>query len=287
VDARKSLDVLHEEWKDCTKCELGTRRKEVNGQFVFGEGSPRGILFIGEGPGKVEEQEGRPFVGPSGKILRAVLEIFKFKQFYITNIVACRSCSPVLNPDGTPVIKKYGQRPAQPIYRDEPPTPRQIEACMSRLHEQIYLLDPVLIVSLGAPATEALVGRPVAITQERGKERHITIPGASYKASLTNKRKACLRKINGKLTAPVEPNQVRYLLIPTLHPAFVARRLDDRGPKSPIRQFAYDIRKAIRVYERYMFEVFDGIEHQIQNDVTDEQIEETVANARTEENHYE
>lgn len=154
---------------------------------------------------------------------------------------------------------------------------------MPRLHEQIYLVDPVLIVSLGGPATEMLIGKSVAITQERGKERHITIPGATHRPVLTDKKKAWLRKVAGRLVAPTEPNEVRYLLLPTLHPAFVARRIEDRGPKSPIRQFASDIRKAIKIYEMYMMEVLGETEAHQHDDVSDAEVEDKVAHANYEE----
>ena len=74
MDEVRRLNVLRDAWQDCVRCELGKRRSDVNGHFVFGEGVTRSILFVGEGPGKNEEREGRPFVGRSGKILRGVME---------------------------------------------------------------------------------------------------------------------------------------------------------------------------------------------------------------------
>jgi len=280
MDARKSLHVLNQEWSNCTRCELGTHRMAVNGEMVFGEGEPRAILFVGEGPGKNEERQGRPFVGESGGIFRTVLSQFRFDKFYVTNVVACRSCTPMTTADGSPMFgKSFGKRPPMPLYRDEPPSAVAVSACLPRLLEEIYLVDPVLIVSLGAKAAEALTGKAVAITQERGKERHITIPGASHRASLTEKKGAWIRKIGGKTVAPTEPNEVRYLLLPTLHPAYVLRSLSDKRNNSALRQFASDIRKAVRIYEQYMVEVF-GVTVTTNSNATDEQIEETIDNLR-------
>ena len=261
ADARKSLSVLHEEWVECTKCPLGERRQLVDGQFVFGEGVRRGILFIGEGPGKTEEEEGRPFVGKSGEILRGVLERLNVHEFYITNVVSCRSCSPLIDQNtNTPVTRKnFRTKQQEIVWKDEPPSFLSVAACLPRLHEEIYLVDPIVIVSLGGEATQALTGRACTITTEHGQERHISVPGASYTAVLTEKKGAWLRKVRGELVAPVEQSEVRYLLIPTLHPAYVGRKLGDKGPTSPFRQFVADIKKAVGIYERYMHEVFGGV----------------------------
>ena len=258
MDAIRRLRVLHEEWSDCVKCELGERRRNVNGHFVAGEGATGGLLFVGEGPGKNEEWQGRPFIGRSGKILRKVVEALGANDYsYITNAVTCRSCSAVMDQaTGTPMLRenrRTGQK--EVIYKDEPPSPIHINACLPRLYEEIYLVDPIVIVSLGAKAAEALTGGSVTITTERGKERHVGIPGMTYKPVLTEKKGVWIRKVRGQLVSPVEQNEVRYLLVPTLHPAYVDRKLGDKGPASPFRQFFADIKKAIKIYERHQLEM--------------------------------
>lgn len=270
-DAKKHLSVLASEWESCTKCSLGDRREKTGGAFVFGEGAPRSIMFVGEGPGRVEEAEGRPFVGPSGQLLRGVLAKLGVTEFYLTNCVSCRSCSPVTNPDGTPMIRKYNGREQGLLYRDEPPTPPQVLACRPRLLEEVYIVDPVVIVALGAQAATALAQENIAITSERGKERTIEIPGAAYRASLTEKRGVWMRKSGGQITYPVVQNTVKYLMIPTLHPAFIMRKLADRGQNSPFRLFVNDLRAAARTYERYLLEAF-GVEPTGSSDVSDEEV---------------
>ena len=84
---------------------------------------------------------------------------------------------------------------------------------------------------------------------------------------------------------PTEPNEVRYLLLPTLHPAFVLRSISDRRDRSALRQFASDIRKAVRIYERYMLEVM-GVTLSSRSDTTDDQIEESVTVMREQEEDY-
>jgi len=259
VDVRKSLQVLHEEWSSCTACELGKRRVSVNGAFVAGEGVRRGVMFIGEGPGVTEEEEGRPFVGKSGGLLRDLLNKLQFTDFYITNLVTCRACEPRLDDAGQQIFKKRRNAPDIPLYKDKVPLPTQIEACRPRLHEEIYIVDPILIVTLGATAAEHVLGRSVAITKERGRTQHATIPGGTLRPVLTDKKQVWGRKVHGQYVLPTETNEVQYLVLPTVHPAYVLRKIGDRGADSPLRQFADDLRLAVKTYERYLVEAL-GVE---------------------------
>lgn len=254
-DVRKSLPQLQAEWAACTRCDLGVRRLEVGGKFVFGEGTPRGVLFVGEGPGVEEEVNGRPFVGASGKLLRDVLAKIGLQEHYITNLVACRSCSLALDGNGDPIVRTRGfgkNARREPLYRDEPPTTPQWRACLARLHEEIYLVDPVLIVGLGNTASTALRATHTTITKDRGESFQIPIPGAAYVPALTEKKQEWARRRGGVTELPVRQNEVRYLFLPTFHPAYVLRKIADRGPDSPFRQFVADLRKAATIYERYM-----------------------------------
>lgn len=257
VDARKPLPLLHQEWSSCTACDLGKRRQAVSGAFVAGEGTPGGIMFIGEGPGRQEEEQGMPFIGQSGQLLRDALQKLGFTHYYISNIVACRACETIMDPStNLPRIRKgkYG-RPDEIMYRDCPPKPTEIAACMPRLYEEIYLVDPVLIVTLGGTAAEAILQRNVAITNERGRTQEMSIPGATARAVHTEKRGVWGRKVHGEMRFPIEQNQVRYLVLPTLHPAYVLRKLGDRGVNSPLRQFGNDLRLAVKIYEWHMVNV--------------------------------
>lgn len=266
MDSRKPLPVLHNEWSSCQACSLGQRRAVVGGHFVAGEGVPRGILFIGEGPGRVEEDEGRPFVGKSGALIRDALEKLRFTHYYITNLVTCRSCEPIIDPTtGAPKLRKRNGRPDEIIFRDGVPKPDELEACRPRLWEEIYIVDPILIVTLGNTASEAILQRRIAITNERGRTEHAVIPGATFRAMHTDKRGVWGRKIQGEMRFPTERNEVRYLVLPTLHPAYVLRRLGDRGANSPILQFADDMRRAVKIYQKYMVEVL-GVDHDITPD---------------------
>lgn len=250
-DARKTLDELYGEWVTCTRCDLGTHRKNNGGEFVFGEGELGGIMLVGEGPGVEEEKEGRPFVGRSGRLLRAILQKLGARDIYLTNLVTCRSCEPVLDESGLPRLFQRKRGPALPMFKDIPPLPTHWKTCQQRLHEEIYLVDPKIVVTLGNTAAEAVIGGHFTITKDRGQERTIEVPGAGQRALLTEKKQVWYRKVNGEMTAPTEQSTVSYYTIPTLHPAYVSRMIADRGPKSPFQQLVGDIRSAIKRYDEY------------------------------------
>jgi uracil-DNA glycosylase family 4 len=121
----KDLALIARGVHDCTKCPLAKGRTIA----VPGEGNPKAeILFIGEGPGKNEDLQGRPFVGAAGKFLEEMLGIIKLNRqdVFITNVVKCRP----------------------PNNRD--PEPLEVSVCTAAwLNAQIALIDPVLIVPLG------------------------------------------------------------------------------------------------------------------------------------------
>lgn len=255
-DARKSLPLLRREWETCTKCDLGLWRSANKGEFVFGEGARGGIMFIGEGPGRTEEEYGRPFVGESGQILRKVLGRLGITEetCYITNIVSCRSCEAVIDDNGLPVMRR-----GRPAYKDSPPLPPHIEACRDRLYEEIYIVDPILIVALGGTAAKTLTGGNLSILAERGKERFIEVPGVTQRAVLTDKKRVWAHKVKGKMVMPTEQNSVNYLMLPTLHPAYVSRQLEDKSRESPLKLLIQDLRLAVKIYERYMLEIFGAV----------------------------
>jgi uracil-DNA glycosylase family 4 len=139
-----ALAAVREELGDCRRCGLCQGRT----QLVFGEGNPHPrVVFVGEGPGAEEDRTGRPFVGPAGELLTRMIEACGWKRadVYICNIVKCR-------PPGN---------------RD--PEPDEVEACRPFLERQLRALSPEVLVSLGRPATSALLGRSVSITQLRGR----------------------------------------------------------------------------------------------------------------------
>lgn len=128
----------------CTMCGLASGRTTV----VFGDGNPDAeVMFVGEAPGFHEDQQGLPFVGAAGKLLERLLEEIGLRrdQVYIANVLKCR-------PPGN---------------RD--PLPDEIEACKGYLRQQLELIDPKVVVTLGNFATKLLLRRDVGITRLRGQ----------------------------------------------------------------------------------------------------------------------
>lgn len=122
---------LADEIENCTRCRLHASRRKV----VIGEGNKlASVLFVGEAPGEKEDESGRPFVGPAGKLLTELIESVGFKRedFYITNILKCRP----------------------PANRD--PQEDEIEKCLPYLLMQIKLIKPRIIVALGRHSARTL-----------------------------------------------------------------------------------------------------------------------------------
>jgi uracil-DNA glycosylase family 4 len=142
-DSLLTLDSLRPRVLSCTRCPL----HETRSHAVFGEGDPDAtILFVGEGPGEVEDQKGRPFVGPAGQKLDEVLASVNIarESVYITNVVKCR-------PPGNRV-----------------PSKSEMEVCVPYLEAQIALIQPALIVTLGNTSTQWLLPEAPGITRSHG-----------------------------------------------------------------------------------------------------------------------
>lgn len=263
ADARKSLPLLRQEWEHCTDCNLGEVRLSTGGAFVFGEGAPGGIMFIGEGPGREENEEGRPFIGTSGRFLRAVLSQIGITHYYITNAVCCRSFAYQYDGEGRQKYRTY-KGVTTAVEQDEAPNPAQRLACFPRLQEEIYIVDPILIVTLGGTAGETVLGRPVKILQESGEMKPdaagepgtiLRLPGAGRVPQLTPKG-AWRRKVRGEYIMPTAQSTVEYPVVPLLHPAFVLRNKADRSIGSPKDNFAKGLTKVKRYYNEYVKNVF-------------------------------
>jgi DNA polymerase len=206
-DARITLSQLEAEWSSCERCALSVHRKMTGASVVFGEGTTGGVMFIGDFPGEAESEKGQLMVNDSGKLLLSLIENLRIDNYYVTNTVLCRSCEMVMEEDGiTP--KQYWR---QQQYRDREPIGPHIAACRPRLIQEIYSVDPLLIVPLGGVAAHAVLGHAIPITTANGTLTHTTIPGAGFQPQLTPKGKWA-RKIGAKdsrqLVWPIEQNKV-------------------------------------------------------------------------------
>ena len=152
--ARNKADLLaaiRERVGACTRCaHLACSRT----QTVFGVGNPNAdLMFIGEAPGADEDQQGEPFVGRAGQLLTRILKAMNFarEDVYIANILKCRPDMPA---------GSFGNRP---------PTPAEMQTCRPYLVEQIEIIQPTVLVALGAVAVEGLLGTRATMRELRGR----------------------------------------------------------------------------------------------------------------------
>lgn len=156
----------------CNKCDLANTRTKV----VFGEGNKNAdIMFIGEGPGYNEDIQGKPFVGPAGRLLDKMLYAIDIKRqdVYITNVVKCRPPN-----NRNPLVK-------------------ETKTCIEYLRWQVKLVDPKIIICLGAVSARNIIGPDFKITIDRGKWMNV----GKYSVIATYHPAALLRDENKKRPA--------------------------------------------------------------------------------------
>ncbi|WP_456456032.1 uracil-DNA glycosylase [Thermovibrio sp.] len=188
TDKLKELKELEEKAKNCCACRLCKTRKNV----VFGEGDPQtNLMFVGEAPGEQEDIQGRPFVGRAGQLLNRFLNLYGVsrERVYITNVVKCRP----------------------PNNRN--PEIDEIKSCYPFLERQIELIEPKVILCLGAFAARTILNLPekTPISRIRGKEHKVEVKGKEV------------------------------IVIPTFHPAYLLR---NRKGES---EFQKDLEKALKL----------------------------------------
>ena len=168
AERREKLVELYKEVESCTRCPLYETRTKA----VFGAGNADAdLMFVGEAPGADEDRQGLPFVGRAGQLLNQLLEEIGMSRddVFIANVLKSR-------PPGN---------------RD--PQPLEIEACRPYLFEQVRLIEPKVVCTLGNFATKLLSGSPVGITKVRGTPQ--------------------VRELGGRMV----------FLLPLLHPAAALR----------------------------------------------------------------
>ena len=151
VDRREALatddaafDALRLEAHDCTRCRLAGTRTNV----VFGVGSPTAdLMFVGEAPGRDEDERGEPFVGRAGQLLTDIIKAMKLTRddVYIANVIKCRP----------------------PENRN--PEPDELDACRPFIRRQVELIQPKVIVTLGRFGLQSLTEKGYGISAVRGQ----------------------------------------------------------------------------------------------------------------------
>ncbi|TMD47220.1 MAG: UdgX family uracil-DNA binding protein [Chloroflexi bacterium] len=146
-----TLDGLRAAAASCRACDL---YKSAT-QTVFGEGAEHArVMFVGEQPGDREDREGKPFVGPAGRVLDDALEAAGIdrSQVYITN-----------------AVKHFKWKPQGKRRLHQKPNAAEIDACRPWLDAEIAAVKPEILVLLGATAAQALLGRDFRVTLQRGQ----------------------------------------------------------------------------------------------------------------------
>jgi len=150
VAKQQAIAELRDRALQCVKCpNLASSRKNV----VFGVGSiDAEIMFVGEAPGADEDEQGEPFVGKAGQLLTKIIQTMGLDRdrVYIANIIKCRPDTP-------------GQSAG-----NRKPRPEEMQTCIPYLHAEIDLIQPKVLVALGATAVEGLLGKVEGITRLRG-----------------------------------------------------------------------------------------------------------------------
>lgn len=186
-DKKNELKNLYSKHATCQECPLS---KTGRTQVVFGQGNPdTKLMFVGEGPGRDEDKQGAPFVGRAGQLLNKIIEAMKMerKDVYISNVVKCRP------PD------------------NRTPFPEESTTCKKiLLLKEIDIIKPQIICTLGACATQALLGEDVKISGARGK----------------------FFKFNN------------YKVVPTFHPAYLLRNPDAK------KEVWEDMKKILKALEK-------------------------------------
>ncbi|KQU64921.1 DNA polymerase [Aminobacter sp. DSM 101952] len=147
----QSIDALRQQASQCRRCALWSEAT----QTVFGEGPDDAeLVFVGEQPGDQEDLQGRPFVGPAGKIFDAVIGEAGIDRssVYVTN-----------------AVKHFKFEPRGKRRIHSKPNAGEVQACRWWLVKELKLLKPKLVVALGATAAQSLLEAPVAITRQRGQ----------------------------------------------------------------------------------------------------------------------
>ena len=173
---RRTLPEIRAELGDCTRCKLHSTRRSI----VFGVGTAdTPLMFVGEAPGEQEDRRGEPFVGPAGQLLDKMIEAMGWTRaaVYIANTTKCR-------PPG-----------------NRNPQPDELEQCMPFLHAQIAAIAPRIIVALGRPASNQLLGTDAPISALRGRFHDY---------------------------ARATADGVRLKIMPTFHPAYLLRDPDKK-----------------------------------------------------------
>jgi uracil-DNA glycosylase family protein len=155
MDTQQRMDELRTQALTCPGCP----NKDTRLRVVFGEGEVQAnVMLVGQGPGVVEEQTGRPFAGPSGRLLdQALAEAgLKRDELWLTNVIKCRA------------VKVEKGRVV-----DRAPSAAELKTCRPWLDGELDIIQPKVIVCIGVPAAKALIDKKFKLSEEHGQLRDV------------------------------------------------------------------------------------------------------------------
>jgi DNA polymerase len=200
VPRRANLEALRRAAAGCRGCDLWRNAT----QTVFGAGpTPAALMLVGEQPGDQEDLAGRPFVGPAGRVLDSALAESGIdrEQVFVTN-----------------VVKHFKWRPSGKRRLHERPNPAEVRACRPWLEAELGLVQPRLLVLLGATAAQSVLGPSFRVTVDHGTILDSPLPGTAR-------------------------------LLATLHPSAILRSRTDEERASQMRTLIDDLVVARRTLE--------------------------------------
>jgi uracil-DNA glycosylase len=195
IPSRPTIKKLQEAARGCRACPLW----KSGTQTVFGEGSRTAtVVFVGEQPGNDEDLAGKPFVGPAGKLLdKALAEAGIHRdEIYVTN-----------------AVKHFKWEPKGKRRIHKKPSAREIAACRPWLEAELAVLNPRVLVCLGATAAQALLGKDFRVSQRRGE----------------------------LVKSPLAPS-----VMATVHPSSILRAPDDETRRAEMARFVEDLKQAAK-----------------------------------------
>jgi DNA polymerase len=151
LPAKHTLAALRDAARSCRGCELYKNAT----QTVFGEGPKEAnVVFVGEQPGDQEDRQGHPFVGPAGRLFDKALAEARLprEEVYVTN-----------------AVKHFKWTPQGKRRKHQKPLMSEVMACKPWLDAELEIVQPKIVVCMGATAAQAVLGKPVLITKDRGK----------------------------------------------------------------------------------------------------------------------
>jgi uracil-DNA glycosylase len=190
-------------WKTGTQTVFGAGASTAQVMSVFGAGaSTAQVMFVGEQPGNEEDLSGKPFVGPAGKLLDQALEVAGIArdQTYVTN-----------------VVNHFKWEPRGKRRLHKKPNAREIAACRSWLEAELRVVQPQLLICLGATAAQALLGPDFRVSQQRGK---------------------------------LIPSEWAPRVMATAHPSSILRAPDEKAREEQMKQFIADLKVAAKIVKK-------------------------------------